>query len=134
MYASLGTTRLKRIGRVASEVLKKVPEYGDIVVAFYKPWSGSQAVKVEIINYTGLSVEELLSRLASMTNPATGLPYPIDLVDTYVRFEARLLELVRRRLAAKLAEELGPAAASLLAHTNPEKRYVYEPRSLRREM
>ncbi len=133
-YAALDSPQLRRAGARARRVLERRPEYGEVVVAFYKPWTGSQAVRVEVLDYGGLGVRAILEALASMTNPATGLPYPIDLVDEYVRFEARLLELVRRRLVAKLVEQLGPAAAVVLAHTNPEKRYVFEPRRLRRRL
>ncbi len=134
-YAVLGdyATILPDIVNRKEGVGKDVAEaYGRILVAFYKPLTGRQAVKVELLDYGNIGVQRILSMLASMTNPATGLPYPIDLVDEMVRFEARILELLRRRLVASLIEELGPTAAILLAHTNPEKRYVYEPRWIAR--
>ncbi len=117
--------------RVVEERLRERPLYGEVVVAFYKPWiPGSYAVRVEVLDYGGLGLRRLLSMLASASNPATGLPYPIDVVDEYTRLEARALELLRRRVLRRVAELLGsPAeAAALLAHTNPEKRYIYEPR------
>jgi hypothetical protein len=112
--------------------------YKDIAVVFYKPHGTSpshQAVRVEILDFGGYGLDRILSMLNKLTNPATGLPYPIDLVDEYIRLEARVLELLRRRVVGYLAQALdylGPAAVMLLGHTNPEKRYLYEPRRLSR--
>ena len=117
---------------IVSERLERRPRYGDVYVAFYKPRvprRGAYAVRVEVLDYAGMGLEAVLSALAAASNPATGLPYPIDVVDEYTRIEARALELLRRRLLARVARLLGPAeAAAVLAHTNPEKRYLYEPR------
>ncbi len=130
-YEKLGG-RIAEAGRAAAARIKERKVYGEIVAAFYKPLNPpSQAVKVEILDYGRLGVHRVLSALASLTNPATGLPYPIDLVDEYVRLEARSLELARRRIVSRLVEELGPSVAVVLAHTNPEKRYLYEPRRFR---
>jgi len=123
-----------RYRMVVEERLRERPMYGDVLVAFYRPTRpvrGGYAVRVEVLDYGGLGVERVLSVLNGLTNPATGLPYPVDLVDEYTRIEARVLELLRRRVVAHLASLLGPAARgalSVLAHTNPEKRYVYESR------
>ncbi len=111
--------------------LARRPSYGEVVVAFYRPSrpANASAVRVEVLDYAGLGLEKILSMLNAMTNPATGLPYPVDLVDEYTRIEARVLELLRRRVVKRLAELLdayGPGALLVLGHTNPEKRYLYE--------
>ncbi|KSW11451.1 hypothetical protein CF15_00925 [Pyrodictium occultum] len=123
---------------IVEERLGLRSEYGRVTVAFYKPSlprPGLQAVRVEVLDYGGLGLKKLLSMLNTLTNPATGLPYPIDLVDEYTRLESRMLELLRRRIISHLAEMLeevgGTRALVLLSHTNPEKRYVYEPRRRR---
>lgn len=118
--------------------LQHCSHYGEIAVAFYKPQGTSpshQAVRVELLDFGGYGLERVLSMLNKLTNPTTGLPYPIDLVDEYIRLEARVLELLRRKVIGHLAQALdylGPAAVMLLGHTNPEKRYIYEPRRLSR--
>ncbi len=136
-YSSLVPRYIKyRMGEKAAEQatkwLEARKEYGRIVVGFYKPATGgSQAVKFEILDYAGLGLNKIVALLNTLTNPATGLPYPIDIIDEYTRFEARILELVRRRAVRLLAENVEPQLLSLLAHTNPEKRYLYEPRRTR---
>jgi hypothetical protein len=120
--------------RAVEARLGERPLYRDVVVAFYRPTRplrGGYAVRVEVLDYGGLGLERVLSMLNGLTSPATGLPYPVDLVDEYTRLEARVLELLRRRVVAHLAELLrgeGVRVLSVLAHTNPEKRYVYEGR------
>jgi hypothetical protein len=114
------------------ELLEKRPAYGEVTVAFYKPRQGpGQAVRVEILDYGNLGIERVLSILSALTNPATGLPYPIDLVDSYVRLESYMLELVRRRIIKYLVEMLKEEGLRgehviVMSHTNPEKRYLYE--------
>jgi len=114
--------------------LEERPGYGEVSVAFYRPTRpvrGGYAVRVEVLDYGGYGLERVLAMLNALTSPATGLPYPVDLVDEYTRIEARVLELLRRRVVAHLARLLGamgPGALTVLAHTNPEKRYIYETR------
>ena len=114
------------------ERLSTRPEYGEIVVAFYKPsmtTSYNHAVRIEVYGASSEDeLEHVISLLDSMTNPATGLPAPVDFIDEYIRFESRSLELVRRRIVSELATRLGPVVLTLLSHTNPEKRYLYEPK------
>jgi len=116
------------------ELLEKRKEYGEITVAFYKPRQGpKQAIRIEILDYGKLGVKRILSILSTLTNPATGLPYPIDIVDSYVRLESYMLELVRRRVIKHLVEMLREEGLRsehviVLSHTNPEKRYLYEKR------
>ena len=116
------------------ELLEKRPEYGNIVVAFYKPRQGPrQAIRVEVLDYGGLGMERILSILSTLTNPATGFPYPIDLIDSYVRLESYMLELVRRRVIKHLVDMLREEGLRgehviVMSHTNPEKRYIYERR------
>jgi len=120
--------------RIVEERLRERPGYGEVTVAFYRPSRpvrGGYAVRVEVLDYGGLGLENVLAILNGLTSPATGLPYPVDLVDEYTRIEARVLELLRRRVVAHLAQllrPLGPTVLTLLSHTNPEKRYVYESR------
>ena len=119
--------------RAVEARLEERPGYGEVVAAFYRPTGlrrGGYAVRVEVLDYGGLGLENVLSMLNGLTNPATGLPYPVDMVDEYTRLEARVLELLRRRVVAHLAQLLRPMGASVLTvlgHTNPEKRYLYEP-------
>ena len=121
-----------KLPQVVAERLGVRPEYGEVVVAFYKPSitvSYNQAVRIEVYGVNNENeLEHIIALLDSMTNPATGLPAPVDLIDEYIRFESRSLELVRRRIVSELAARLGPAVTTLLSHTNPEKRYLYEPR------
>lgn len=121
-----------KLPQVIAERLGVRPEYGEVVVAFYKPSITvpyNQAVRIEVYGVNNENeLERIIALLDSMTNPATGLPTPVDLIDEYIRFESRSLELVRRRIVSELATRLGPAVTTLLSHTNPEKRYLYEPR------
>ncbi|ABM80441.1 DNA double-strand break repair nuclease NurA [Hyperthermus butylicus] len=124
----------KKYRSIVSVNLSNCPDCSNIVVAFYKPHTRTpshQAVRVEVLDFGGYGLERILSMLNKLTNPGTGLPYPIDLVDEYIRLEARVLELVRRKVIGHIAQVLdvvGPGAVMLLGHTNPEKRYIYEPR------
>ncbi|OWJ54813.1 DNA double-strand break repair nuclease NurA [Pyrodictium delaneyi] len=124
---------------IVEERLAARREYSRVIVAFYKPsvsHPNHQAVRVEVLDYGGLGLEKTLSMLNKLTNPATGLPYPIDVVDEYTRLESRMLELLRRKIVGHLASMLeavgGSGALVLLGHTNPEKRYIYEPRRTQR--
>lgn len=118
--------------------LKERVEYGEIRVGYYKP-SGVpqswQAVKIEVYApWLDDPLSAAAAHLDTLTSPATGLPYPIDLVDELVRIEARALEVVRYRLVRLLREKLQEHgihdvhALTLTLHTNPEKRYLYQPR------
>ncbi len=126
----------RKYRRVVEERLAERSLYGDTVVAFYRPGRmrrGGYAVRVEVLDYGGVGLERLLSMLNRLTNPATGLPYPVDVVDSYTALEARVLELLRRRVVALLARLVPDRRALVvMAHTNPEKRFIYEPRRARR--
>ena len=131
--AMLDEERGGSLTAVVSERLAERPVYGEVRVALYKPSRPTpygQAVRVEVFNG---DVEEVVSVLDRLTNTATGFPLPVDLIDEYVRFEARGLDLVRRKLLGRLAGLAGDAGIVrlLLGHTNPEKRYLYEWRGLR---
>ena len=130
-----------RLARVVEERLRERSAYGEIVVGYYKPrrvpqsW---QAVKIEVYApWLNDSLSAAASHLDGLTSPATGLPYPIDLIDEVVRIEARALEVVRYRLVRLLRERLQEQgvpdthALTLTLHTNPEKRYLYQPRGAR---
>ncbi len=127
-----------RLARVVEERLRERGSYGEIVVGYYKPrrvpqsW---QAVKIEVYApWLDDPLGAAASHLDGLTSPATGLPYPIDLIDEVVRIEARALEVVRYRLVRLLRERLQEQgvpdahALTLTLHTNPEKRYLYQPR------
>ena len=130
LYEKKDPERGKKLLKVIRERLRANPVYGDVKVVFYKPSipvAYSQAVKIELLDYGGLGVDRIVGMLNKMTNPATSIPYPVDLIDEYVRFEARTLELLRRRILAKIAVHgLGTAPHIVLGYTNPEKRYLYE--------
>ncbi|HIP85100.1 MAG TPA: DNA double-strand break repair nuclease NurA, partial [Pyrodictium sp.] len=121
-----------KLPQIVAERLDARPEYGGVVVAFYKPSiavSYNQAVRIEVYGVNSENeLERVVALLDGMTNPATGLPAPVDLIDELIRFESRSLELVRRRIVSELVTRLGPTITTLLSHTNPEKRYLYEPR------
>jgi uncharacterized protein YutE (UPF0331/DUF86 family) len=123
----------EKYSKVVRERVESAKEYGEVVVAFYKPSRGSpnnQAVRIEVLDYGGMGLDNVISVLDKLTNPQTGLPYPVDLIDEYTRLESRALELLRRKVlgeVALLARELGTPVSVLLGHTNPEKRYLYEP-------
>lgn len=113
------------------ENLKQHPEYGEVQVCFYKPYnptSFNQAVKLEILDYAGIGVEEIIAYLASKTSE-NAVPYFIDIIDTMVRLEAQALEYVRRKLEAELAKRYERVGVILTGHTNPQKRYLTEPRA-----
>ena len=128
---SLARQLAEKYREAVVERLSRRPCYGEVEVAFYRPSrpAAASAVRVEVLDYGGLGLPRVLAMLNAMTNPATGLPYPVDLVDEYTRIEARVLELLRRRVVKRLADLLGaygPGALLVLGHTNPEKRYLYE--------
>ena len=114
--------------------LTRCPEYGGITVAFYKPrLPRAAAVKVEIFNPDPLGgVEQVIALLDNLTNPATGLPYPVDLVDRMTWLNSANLELLRRRILGLLSREprglrYAKQLLSLLEHGNPEKVFLYQP-------
>ncbi len=136
---------VRKIREVVETRLTEHPEYGRIVTGFYKPsrvpraW---QAVKIEVYA-PWLEPREALrlaaSHLDALTSPATGLPYPVDLVDELVRIEAAALEVVRHRLTKLLLRGLRGSRLHrvpvkpedlmvVTLYTNPEKRYLYQPR------
>ena len=113
------------------ENLQQHPEYGEVQVCFYKPHnptSFNQAVKLEILDYAKVGVENIIAYLASKTSE-NAVPYFIDIIDTMVRLEAQALEYVRRRLEAELAKRYERLGIILTGHTNPQKRYLTEPRT-----
>ena len=135
---TLNTSSPSRLASIVESRLRQRPEYGEISVGYYKPrkvpqaW---QAVKIEVYApWLRDPLEAAASHLDELTSPATGLPYPIDLVDELVRIEARALEIVRYRLVHLLRKKLEEHgihdvhALTLTLHTNPEKRYLYQPR------
>ncbi len=136
-YASLIAPYNKgdKFRKIVEQRLLSCPEYGEITIAYYKPSRpsrGAYAVRVEIFTPKNFdkNIDEILGILNSLTNPATGLPYPIDLVDEYTRMESRILELLRRRIIhviSTMSKNLPAGSLKLLAHTNPEKKYIYEP-------
>ncbi|MET1102034.1 MAG: DNA double-strand break repair nuclease NurA [Pyrodictiaceae archaeon] len=127
LYARLEHSS-KGFDKIVSTRLRARPDYGRIKVFFYKPSTSTaydQAVKIELLDYGGLGAENVIALLNTLTNPATGIPYPVDLIDEYVRLESHTLELLRRKVASMLAS-LGGDTLTVLGHTNPEKRYLVE--------
>ncbi len=131
-YASIQEVKelREKLAKAVKERLEARKAYGEVRVVFYKPSvpvAYSQAVKIEVLDPSGAGVGRVIGLLDSLTNPATSIPYPVDLVDEYVRFESRMLELLRRKLLARLARQgLLSLSNILLGYTNPEKRYVFE--------
>ena len=135
---TLSVSNPSKLAGLVKRRLEERGEYGEILVGYYKPSSvpqAWQAVKIEV--YAPWLRDPLAAaayHLDTLTSPATGLPYPIDLVDELVRIEARALEVVRYRLVRLLREKLQEHgihdvhALTLTLHTNPEKRYLYQPR------
>ncbi len=131
-YMRVPREELRRKYRDAiKENLSRHPEYGEVEICFYKPYtptSFNQAVKLEILDYGGLGIDKIISYLAGKTSE-NAVPYFIDVIDTMVRLEARSLEYVRRRLEAELAKRYERLGVILTGHTNPQKRYIVEPKT-----
>ena len=96
-----------------------------IRVALYKAKSPKyfmSATKVELWPSSVLSIDDLISFLASITG-INGVPHPIDLVDSLCRIRKELLYITQQKLYSELARILGDneLALSLAGLTNPEK-------------
>ncbi|RLE49414.1 MAG: hypothetical protein DRJ31_04960 [Candidatus Methanomethylicota archaeon] len=111
------------------KTLEKHPELGEVEVFFYKskmPTLYRQATKVELLNYGELSVDELMAYLINSTSP-NGVPFFIDQVDEYVRFEARALGIIQQIIEAELAKLRGVEGFVFSGYTNPQKAYLFRP-------
>ncbi|RLE51640.1 MAG: hypothetical protein DRJ33_05505 [Candidatus Methanomethylicota archaeon] len=111
------------------KTLKKHPELGEVEVLFYKPKTPTlyrQATKVELLNYGKLDTDALISYLSSSTSP-NGVPFFIDQVDEYVRFEAKALGIVQQIIEAELAKLRGVEGFIFSGYTNPQKAYLFRP-------
>ena len=117
--------------RMRSVILRNLelhPRYGGIELLFYRPHhkvAYGQAIKLEIFPKGSLD-QGMVSALAKMTS-YNAVPWVIDVVDEYVRFEAQALGLLRRRLESELAKRYGKLGVVLAGLTNPQKSYLYEP-------
>lgn len=96
--------------------------FGDVVVAFYRPRHAlfPAATKVEAALPKGVGIEEVLSGLAAVSE-STGLPAPIDYVDSLSRVTPETIYTVYQLLLNRLSAISKEAAAVLLAVVNPQK-------------
>ncbi|RLG77202.1 MAG: hypothetical protein DRO12_02820 [Thermoprotei archaeon] len=121
-----------RMLQTIHSILDEHPHYRNVELIFYRPYhkvAYGQAVKLEVFPRNSLSIEEV-SSLAKMTS-YNAVPWIIDVVDEYVRFEAQALGLLRRKLESELARSYGKFGVVLTGLTNPQKSYLYEPPTYR---
>ena len=127
-YMNIPEEAKPRYRNIIIENLDQHPEYGEIEVCFYKPHtktSFNQAVKIEVLDYGNIGIENIIAYLSSKTSE-NAVPYFIDIIDSLVRLEARTLEAARRKLEAMLAKRREKIGIILSGHTNPQKRYLSE--------
>lgn len=91
---------------------------GDIEVVYYMPPGHRTAVRVEVLDFGNLGVENIVSYLAATTSTVTGYPQILDAVDQYVRVSPDLVEAVLTSLLTKTPESL----AYIMWPTNMQKR------------
>lgn len=96
--------------------------FGDVVVAFYRPHHAlfPAATKVEVALPDGLDVGEVLAGLAAVSE-STGLPAPIDYVDSLSRVTPEMIYTVYQLLLNRLSSAGHEVAQILLAVVNPQK-------------
>jgi len=91
---------------------------GDVEVVYYMPHGHKTAVRAEVLDLGNLSVDEIVSYLASTTSSVTGYPQVLDAVDQYVRVSPDFVEAVLTALLSKTPKPL----THLLWPTNMQKR------------
>lgn len=96
--------------------------FGGVVVAFYRPHHVlfPAATKVEVALPIGIDVGEVLAGLAAVSE-STGLPAPIDYVDSLSRVTPETIYTVYQLLLNKLSSAGREVAQILLAIVNPQK-------------
>lgn len=126
-----GLENLKRVFSGDGGRLKGIRRVADTEVVFYKATNTDVATKLEVLDFGNLGVDNIVGYLASQTT-LTGYPYLLDLVDTYVRVDPRLLDYVRSRIVGEVEardrpEDIRKIIITLLQLTNPQKAYLYRP-------
>jgi len=124
-----GLENLKRVFNGDGGRLRGIPKVADTRLVFYKAPVTAVATKLEILDLGGLGIPNIVGYLSSQTTN-TGYPYLLDLVDTYVRVDSRLLDYVKTLLTkyAGLNVEdnrVKELVNTLLQLTNPQKAYLY---------
>ncbi|OYT49623.1 MAG: hypothetical protein B6U73_05100 [Desulfurococcales archaeon ex4484_204] len=108
--------------RNISSYIKAVPE---VELAIYKPVTPtyfSIATKTEVMLAGGISKEDLVTFLATITSQ-NGVPYPVDVVDRLSGIRREVMLVAQQQLYLNLAKLLGDEvlAMSIAGLTNPEK-------------
>ncbi len=96
--------------------------FGRVTVAFYRPRHSlfPAATKVELVLPEGTDVGEVLAGLSAVSE-STGLPAPIDYVDSLSRVTPETIYTVYQLLLNRLSSEGREVARILLAIVNPQK-------------
>lgn len=96
--------------------------FGDVFVAFYRPYHAlfPAATKVEVALPEGIDLGEVLAGLAAVSE-ATGIPAPIDYVDSLSRVTPEMIYTVYQLLLNRLGSAGREVAQILLALVNPQK-------------
>ncbi len=96
--------------------------FGNVLVAFYRPSVTlfPAATKVELALPPGVGPGEVLSSLAAVSE-STGLPAPIDYVDSLARVGPETIYTVYQLLVTRLSRVNDEAAQILLSLVNPQK-------------
>ncbi len=110
--------------REVDEVRDVLPEVNDIDIVFYRSSRSlyMQSTKVEVLNFSNIDLRDIISYLCIHTTH-TGVPHFMDMVDTYIRCESRVLPHVQQILESKVIEKGG--LSILTGFTNPQKMYLY---------
>lgn len=91
---------------------------GDVEVAYYVPPGHKTAIRVEVLDFGALGIDNVISYLASTASTVTGFPQILDSVDQYVRVSQDLVEAVLTALLTKTPDSL----AYIMWPTNAQKR------------
>ncbi len=96
--------------------------FGRVIVAFYRPHHVlfPTATKVEIALPDGTDAGEVIANLAAVSE-STGLPAPIDYVDSLARVGPETIYTVYQLLVTRLSRVNDEAAQILLSLVNPQK-------------
>ncbi len=124
-----GIENLKRVFNGDGGRLSGIPKIADIELIFYKAPITTVATKLEVLDLGGIGVSNIVGYLSSQTT-STGYPYLLDLVDTYVRVDSRLLDYVKTLLTRYAGSSVSDDNVrelinTLLQLTNPQKAYLY---------
>jgi len=70
-----------------------------------------------------MNIEEIAAKILPLCNPATGLPFPLDLIDSDISLDRRVAKAFADEVEARVldAEATQDAVRDFFTHINPQK-------------